>query len=327
MKRREFITLVGGAAAAWPLAAHAQQTAKTPRIGLLSPFSPADTALWHKAFLRGLSDLGWVDGKNIVVEYRYAEGRNDRLPGLVADLVRLKVDVIVTAVTNDTLAAKNAATGIPIVMAAAGDPVGTGIVASLARPGGNVTGLSQMNPELNGKRLELLKEIAPSISSVAVLLNPEDPISTLGWKEIELPAQKLKVEAHPLEVRDAAELDKALQEAVKARMNALAIMPNPVFVQNLNRIAGFALQNRLPSMFHLREFANAGGLVSYGVDRNDLFQRAAAYVDKILRGARPADLPIEQPTKFELVINLKTAKALGLSVPPTLLSRADEVIE
>ena len=327
MRRREFIALVGGAAASWPLAVRAQQAGKIPRIGLLSPFSPADTALWHKAFLRGLRDLGWVDGKNIAIEYRFAEGRNDRLPGIIDELVRLKVDVIVTAVTNDTLAAKNAATGIPIVMAAAGDPVGTGIVASLARPGGNVTGLSQMNPELNGKRLELLKEIAPGISSLAVLLNPEDPISTLGWKEIELPARKLNVEAHALEVRNNAELDKALQQAVKARMNALAIMPNPVFVQNLKRIADFALQNHLPSMFHLREFANVGGLVSYGVDRNDLFQRAASYVDKILKGAKPADLPIEQPTKFELVINLKTAKALGLSVPPTLLSRADEVIE
>jgi putative ABC transport system substrate-binding protein len=327
MRRREFILALGGAAVAWPLAARAQQPAKIFRIGLLSPFSPTNTALWHRAFLRGLSDLGWVDGKNIAIEYRYAEGRNDRLPGLIADLIQLKVDIIVTAVTNDTLAAKKATSRIPIVMAAAGDPVATGIVASLARPGGNVTGLSQMNPELNGKRLELLKEIAPGISSMAVLLNPEDPISTLGWKEIELPAQKLKVEAHVLEVRDTAELDKALQEAVKARMNALAIMPNPVFVQNLKRIADFALQNRLPSMFHLREFANVGGLVSYGVDRNDLFQRAAAYVDKILKGASPADLPVEQPTKFELVINLKTAKALGLTVPPTLLARADEVIE
>ena len=326
MQRREFITLLGGAAA-WPLAARAQQPAKISRIGLLSPFSPADTALWHKAFRRGLSDLGWTVGKNIAIEYRYAEGRNDLLPELIDDLVRLKVDIIVTAVTNDTLAAKNAAAGIPIVMAAAGDPVATGIVASLARPGGNITGLSQMNPELTGKQLELLKEIAPHISSVAVLLNPEDPISTLGWKEIELPARQLKVEAHLLEVRDTGELDKALQEAVKARMDALAIMPNPVFVQNLKRIADFALQNHLPSMFHLREFANAGGLVSYGVDRIDLFRRAAAFVDKILKGARPADLPIEQPTKFDLVINLKTAKALRLSVPPTLLARAEEVIE
>ncbi len=327
MRRREFITLIGGAAAAWPLAARAQQPAKVPRIGLLSPFTPSDTAPWHQAFLRGLSDLGWVDGKNIVIEYRYSDGKNERLPGLIADLVRLKVDLIVTAVTNDTLVAKNAAGGIPIVMAAAGDPVATGIVASLARPGGNVTGLSQMNPELTGKRLELLKEIAPNISSVAVLLNPDDPISVLGLNEIELSARKMKVEVHSLEIRNNRDLDKALQEAVKLRVDALAIMPNPVFVTNLKLIADSALANRLPSMFHLREFAKVGGLVSYGVDRNDLFRRAATFVDKILKGASPADLPIEQPTKFELTINLKTAKALGLTVPSKLLLTADEVIE
>ncbi len=327
MKRREFITLLGSAGAVWPLAALAQQAAKIPRVGLLSPFTPDDTAPWHQAFLRGLSDLGWVDGKNIAIEYRYSNGRNDSLPGLIADLIRLKVDIIVTAVTNDTLAAKNGAGGIPIVMAAAGDPVATGIVASLARPGGNITGLSQMNPELTGKRLELLKEIAPNISSVAVLLNPDDPISMLGLNEVELPARKMKIEVHPLEVRNSRDLDNALQEAVKLRADALAIMPNPVFVTNLKLIADFAVQNRLPSMFHLREFAKAGGLVSYGVDRIDLFRRAAAFVDKILKGASPSDLPIEQPTKFELTINLKTAKALGLTVPPKLLLTADEVIE
>jgi putative tryptophan/tyrosine transport system substrate-binding protein len=327
MQRREFIALLGGAAAVWPHSARAQQTAKIPRIGLLSPFAPADTAPWHQAFLRGLSDLGWVDGKNIAIEYRYSDGKNDRLPKLIADLVRLKVDIIVTAVTNDTLAAKNAAGGIPIVMAAAGDPVATGIVASLARPGGNITGLSQMNPELNGKRLELLKEIAPNISSLAVLLNPEDPISALGQNEIELPARKMKIEVHSFEVRNTPDLDKALQEATKARVDALAIMPNPVFVTNLKLIADFAIQNRLPSMFHLREYAKVGGLVSYGVDRTDLFRRAATFVDKILKGANPADLPIEQPTKFELTINLKTAKALGLTVPPKLLLTADEVID
>jgi putative ABC transport system substrate-binding protein len=326
MQRREFITLVAGAAA-WPLVARAQQAAKIPRVGLLSPFAPADTAPWHQAFLRGLSDLGWVDGKNIAIEYRYSDGRNDRLPELIGDLVRLKVDIIVTAVTNDTLAAKNAAGGIPIVMAAAGDPVATGIVASLARPGGNITGLSQMNPELNGKRLELLKEIAPYISSLAVFLNPEDPISALGQNEIELPARKMKIEVHSFEVRNTLDLDKALQEATKARVDALAIMPNPVFVTNLKLIADFAIQNRVPSVFHLREYAKAGGLVSYGVDRADLFRRAATFVDKILKGANPADLPIEQPTKFELTINLKTAKALGLTVPPKLLLTADEVIE
>jgi putative ABC transport system substrate-binding protein len=327
MQRREFITLLGGAAATWPLVAHAQQAAKIPRIGLLSPFFPANTAIWHKAFLRGLRDLGWVDGKNIAIEYRYAEGRNDHLPGLIADLARLKVDIIVTTVTIDTLAAKNAANAIPIVMVAAGDPVATGIVASLARPGGNITGLSQMATDLTGKRLELLKEIAPNISSMAVLLNPDNPISRLSGNEIDLPARKMKVEVHLLEVRSIGDLNKAFQQAAKARMDALAIMPDPVFVTNLKRIADFAIQNRLPSMFHLREFADVGGLMSYGVDRTDLFRRAAIFVDKLLKGASPANLPIEQPTKFELAINLKTANALGLTVPPSLLAIADEVIE
>jgi ABC-type uncharacterized transport system substrate-binding protein len=326
MRRRKFIAGLAGAAA-FSLAARAQQAAKIARLGLLSPFSPDDTGLWHQALLQGLRNLGWIDGRNISFEYRYAEGRNDRLPELVAELVRLKVDIIVTAVTNDTLVAKNAASGIPIVMAAAGDPVATGIVQSLARPGGNITGLSQMNPDLTGKRLELLKEIAPNISSVAALLNPDDPISVLGLNEIQLAARGLKIEVHSLQVRDTDDLEKALQDVARGNIDALAIMPNPVFVKNLKRIADFAIQNRIPSMFHLREFADVGGLVSYGADRTDLFRRAASFVDKILKGANPADLPIEQPTKFELAINLKTAKALGLTVPPTLLARADEVIE
>jgi putative tryptophan/tyrosine transport system substrate-binding protein len=327
MRRREFVVLLGAAAVCLAVLAHAQQARKVPRVGLLSPFSSSDTALWHQAFLQGLRDLGWIEGKTIIIEYRYAEGRNDRLPELVADLIRFKVEIIVTAVTNDTLAAKNATREIPIVMVAAGDPVATGIVESLARPGGNITGLSQMNPELIGKRLELLKEIVPELSSVAVLWNPEDPISILGWNEIQLPARKLGVEAHSLQVRSSGDLDKAFDAAARTRVGALVIMPNPVFVTNLKRIADFATQNRLPSIFHLREFADAGGLVSYGVDRSDLFRRAATYVDKILKGANPADLPIEQPTKFELVVNLKTAKALGLAVPPSVLARADEVIE
>jgi putative ABC transport system substrate-binding protein len=326
MRRRDFIKLLGSGGLVWPFAARAQGR-KVPRIGLISPFSPSDTALWHKAFLQGLRDLGWVEGKTITIEYRYAEGRNDRLPELIADLVRRKVDIIVTAVTNDTLAAKNATREIPIVMAAAGDPVATGIADSLARPGGNVTGLSQMNPDLIGKRLELLKEITPNASPVAVLWNPNDPISILSWHEIQLPARKLGLEVRSLEVRDTGDLDKALHEAAGARVGALAIMPNPVFVTNLKRIADFAAQNRLPSIFHLREFADVGGLMSYGVDRSDLFRRAATYADKILKGAKPADLPIEQPTKFELVINRKTAKILGLDIPPMLLARADEVIE
>ena len=327
MRRREFIAALTGAIAAGPLAARAQQGAKIPRIGLLSPFSPSDTAAWHAAFVHGLEQLGWLDGKNIIIEFRYADGRNDRLRALIADLQHRKVDVIVTAVTNDTLAAKTATTDIPIVMAAAGDPVATGIVQSLARPGGNVTGLSQMSPELSGKRLELLKEIAPKISSVAVLLNPDDPISVLGRNEFRASAPKLGMEVRSFEVRDTDELDRVLRDAAIVRMNALAIMPNPMFVVNLKRIAAFALERRLPSIFHLREFAALGGLVSYGVDRNDLFRRAATYVDKILRGAQPADLPIEQPTKFEFVINLTTAKTLGLAVPQSLIATADEVIE
>jgi putative ABC transport system substrate-binding protein len=225
------------------------------------------------------------------------------------------------------LAAKKAASDIPIVMAAAGDPVATGIVASLARPGGNVTGLSQMNVDLSGKRVELLKTIAPKLDSAAVLLNPDDPISALGSNEFKSSAQKLGIAVRSWDVRNTSELDQSLRDAVNARLNALAIMPNPVFVINLKRIAEFALAERLPSMFHLREFAADGGLMTYGVDRNDLFRRAAGYVDKILRGARPADLPIEQPIKFELVVNLKTAKTLGLAVPASLLATADEVIE
>lgn len=325
--RRQFVSVLGGAAVAWPLAANAQQPDKIPHIGLLSPFTATDTAKWYRAFLQGLRDLGWVEGKNIALEYRYADGKSERLPDLVGDLVQRKVDVIVTSVSNDSLAAKNATTKIPIVMAAAGDPVAIGIVESLSRPGGNITGLSQMTPDLTGKRLEMLKAIAPNVASIAVLFNPDDPISALGLKEIELPARKLGVEIHSLEVRNSADLDRALKEAAGTRVNALAAMPNPIFVTSLKQIADFALQNRWPSMFHLREFADAGGLMAYGVDRSDLYRRAATFVDKILRGASPADLPIEQPTKFELAINVKTAKALGLTVPQSLLATADEVIE
>jgi ABC-type uncharacterized transport system substrate-binding protein len=325
--RREFVRFLAGAVAGWSGAARAQQAKKIPLVGVLSPFAKSDTVAWHQAFLHGLQELGWIDGKNVMIEYRYAEGSNDRLSGLIAEFQRLKVDVIVTSVTNDTLAAKNAASNIPIVMAAAGDPVATGIVQSLARPGGNVTGLSQMNVDLSGKRLEFLKTVAPSVSSVAVLMNPDDPISVLAWNEFNSSAQKLGMKVGSWNVRNISELDQSLRNVVNARVNALAIMPNPVFVINLKRIADFALAERLPSMFHLREFPAVGGLMSYGVDRNDLFRRAASYVDKILKGARPADLPIEQPTKFELVVNLKTAKMLKLTVPASLLATADEVIE
>jgi len=302
------------------------QPAEIRRIGVLSPFTPSATALWHEAFRRGLRDLGWVEGRNIRVEYRYAEGREDRLPGLAADLVRLRVEVIVAAVSTDALVAKNFTKTIPIVMASTGDALGSGLVQSLARPGGNVTGLTQMAPEMGGKRLELLKEMVPGLSRVAVLWNPRGRISTLGWNETQLPARQLGIELHSVEVRSPGGLDKAFEEAKRAGAGALAIMPNPVFAGNMKRLAELAAKNRLPAVFHLKEFAEAGGLVAYGPDRSDLFRRAALYVDKILKGAKPGDLPVEQPIKFELVINLKTAKALGITIPPEVLQRADRVI-
>jgi putative ABC transport system substrate-binding protein len=299
------------------------QPKKVPRIGFLSSFSLSDTP--HQAFREGLHDLGWVEGRNINVEYRYANGREDRLAGLVADLVRQKVDIIVTSVTTDTLAAKSATGTIPIVMAA-GDPLTTGIVASLAHPGGNITGLSQMAPELSGKRLELLKEIAPKLSRVAVLWNPDIRVSTFSWEEMQHPARELKVHVHSLEIRSPDDLEKAFEEATRNRADALVIMPDPVTRTNLKRIADLAIKHRLPAIFHIREFADVGGLIAYGPDRSDLFRRAARYVDKILKGATPADLPVEQPMKFELVINLKTAKQINLTIPPNVLARADKVI-
>jgi putative ABC transport system substrate-binding protein len=327
MDRRAFLGTLAGSLLAAPLAAEGQQAGKVPRIGLLSSFSLSATAVWFQAFRRGLRDLGWVEGKNIGIEARYAEEKTDRLPDLAADLVRLKVDIIVAAFANDALAAKKATRTIPIVMASTGDPVAIGLVGNLARPGGNITGLSTLSPDLAGKRLQLLKEIAPKLSHVAVLWNPQSPTSALNWKELQLPARELGIQLHPLEVRSLDDLDKAFENAIKADAEALTIMPDPVFGRNLRRIVEFAAKRRLLSIFHIREFVDAGGLVSYGPDRSDLFHRAAGYVDKILKGAKPADLPVEQPTKFELVISMKTAKALGLTIPPSLLGRADEVIQ
>jgi ABC-type uncharacterized transport system substrate-binding protein len=326
MRRREFIGLLAGAAT-WTHDARAQQTAGVRRIGILSPFSPADTMLWNKALLRGLRDLGWTDGKNLIIEYRHAEGNKERLPELVTDLIQQRVEILVTTVTQDTLVARKATTEIPIVMVAVGDPVATGFVGSLARPGGNITGLSQMTPDLSGKRLELLKQIVPTVSAVAILFNPDDQLSVLDAKEARLSAQRLDILAHSLEVRTFADLEKVLRDTITLRVGGLVVLPAPVLFENVKLIADFAIQNRLPSTFHLREFPTVGGLVSYGVDRSDLFRRAATYIDKILKGANPATLPIEQPTKFELVINLKTARALGLVIPASLLGIADEVIE
>jgi putative ABC transport system substrate-binding protein len=297
------------------------------RIGLLSPFSPSGAAAWHQAFRQGLRELGWVEGQNIATEYRYAEGRTDRLSDLATDLVRLGVDIIVVSIQTDALAAKKATRTIPIVIASAGDPVAGGLVENLPRPGGNITGLTQMAPELTGKRLELLKEVVPRLTRVAVLWNPKGTTSPLAWKESQFPARALGLQLHSLEARSPNDFDKALADATRAGAGALAVMPDPLFAGNLKRIADLAIKMRLPSIFHLREFADYGGLMAYGPDRSDMFRRAATYVDKILKGARPGELPIEQPTKFELVVNLRTAKALGLTIPPSLVLRADHVVE
>jgi putative tryptophan/tyrosine transport system substrate-binding protein len=325
LKRREFITLIGGAAAALPIAAQAQQPGKVYRIGRIS----AGERLPHlrDAFVDSLRALGWIEGKNVVYEDRYAENRLDRLPELAAELVRLKVDVITAAGTLAPLAAKRATSTIPIVMTSAGDPLGSGLVASLARPGGNVTGLSLMAPDLGGKRLELLKEILPGLSRVAVVWNAANPYSALVFKETEHAAQALRIQVQSLEVRSPGDLDGALEAATRQQASALITVEDPLTLDHRQRIADFAAKNRLPAIYGLREFVDAGGFIAYGAHIADLMRRSAGYVDKILKGAKPADLPVEQPTKFELIINLKTAKALGLTVPPTLLTRADEVIE
>jgi putative ABC transport system substrate-binding protein len=325
--RRELLVALGAGALAWAGATRAQAPAKVRRIGLLSTTSPSVSAPWLQAFRLGLRDLGWVEGKNISIEYRYAEGRRDRLPDLAADLVRLKVEVIVTSSGPAALAAQKATRAIPIVMASGGDPVALGLGESLARPGGNITGLSQMSPELSGKRLELLKEMVPKLSRVAVLWNPQGLSSPLGWKEIQLPARQLGIQLHSLEVRSPDDFNQAFEAASKARAGALFVMPDPVMVTNLKRIAGLAVKSRLPSIFHVSEFADAGGLATYGPDRVDMFRRAATFVDKILKGAKPADLPVEQPTRFELVINLKTAKTLGITIPQSIMLQATRVIE
>ena len=306
--------------------ADAQQSPKIPQIGILSPYSASDSAVWHQAFRQGLSKFGWIEGKNISIEYRYSEGKDDRLPALAAELVRLKVDVIVTSITPDTLAAKNATTTIPIVMASVADPVGSGFVDGLALPGGNITGLTNIAPELSGKWLELLKDTVPKLTRVAVLWNPEGTISPFGWKESQLPARALGLRLYSMEVRSSDDFDNAFKDATKAGAGAVDIVPNVLVTRNQKRIVDLAVKNRLPAIYGLTDFVNFGGLMAYGPDRSDLFRRAAAYVDKILKGRRPADLPVEQPMKFEFIINLKAAKQIDLTIPPNALARADKVI-
>jgi putative ABC transport system substrate-binding protein len=326
MKRREFITLLGGAAASWPLAGRAQQAGKLPTIGFLGGASALTESQWAAAFVRRLQELGWTEGRTVAIEYRWAEGRNEPAE-IVAEFVRLKVDIIVTYGTPSILAAKQATSAIPIVFAAAGDPVRTGIVASLARPGGNVTGLSILATDLTGKRIELLREVVPGLRRLAVLGNVGNLQVVVEIGEVQAAARALGVDVvTSSEIRKAEEVVPAF-ESLKGRADALFVVLDPLTNNNRVPIATLALGARLPTMHGLRDLVESGGLMSYAANFPDLFRRTAGLVDKILRGVKPAEIPVEQPTKFDLVINLNTAKVLGLTIPETFLARADEVIE
>jgi putative ABC transport system substrate-binding protein len=321
MKRREFIRLLGGATATWPLAARAQQSAKIPRIGIID-----DSPIWN-AFRHGLRDLGYLEGQNIAFDYRYAGGLPDRLAWVVVELVHRPVDLIATFGTPPTLAAKQATTTIPIVMMGVGDPVGSGLVSSLARPGGNITGNTILGPEVAGKRLQLLKEVIPSLSRVAFLWNPDNASHPAQLAELRVAVEALGIKLLPVSVRSPDEFDNTFAAMMRERSDAFLMTNDPFHQLNIGRIIDFLANNRLPGMFVTREVAVAGGLLSYGASLPDLFRRGAVYVHKILQGTKPADLPIEQPVKFELVVNLKTAKAMGLGIPESFLLRADEAIE
>jgi putative tryptophan/tyrosine transport system substrate-binding protein len=326
LKRRDFITLVGGAAAAWPLAARAQQPGKLRTIGFLGQSTRSAASEWVAAFVQRLHELGWNEGRTVAIEYRWAEGREERFAQIAAEFVRLKVDIIVTSGTPQVLAAKQATSVIPIVFAAAGDPVASGLVASLARPGGNATGLSSLVADLAGKRLELLREVAPALRRLAIMGNVGNPLTVLELGEVQAAAGTLGLEVHTLEIRQAQDITPAF-EALKGRADALYVCIDALVNANRIRINTSALGARLPTMHGSRDYVEAGGLMSYGPNYPDLFRRSADYVDKILHGAKPGDIPVEQPTKFDLVVNLTTARALGLDLPPTLPARADEVIE
>ncbi len=325
MRRREFITLLGGAAAAWPLAARAQQPAKLPTIGYLGTAGASAWAPWTAAFVQRLHELGWTDGRTVAIQYRWAEGRAERSAELAAELARLKVDVIVTG-GNAALAAKQASSAVPIVFALVDDPVGMGLVASLARPGGNVTGLSFQAADLAGKRLALLREVVPGLRRLAIMANVEYPNAASEMREVQIAARTLGIDAATFEIRRAEDIAPAF-EALKDRADALYVVGDALVITHRVRINTLALIARLPTIYVVREYVEAGGLMSYGPNFPDLFRRAADYVDKILRGARPGEIPVEQPTKFDLAINLTTAKALGLKIPESFLLRADEVIE
>jgi putative ABC transport system substrate-binding protein len=328
MKRRAFLAGTGAALLASPLAAEAQPR-KVPRVGYLSPGSPSDPGRQRRfeAFRQGLRELGYVEGQDIVIESRWAEGKYERYPALAADLVRLKVDVMVAVGGRASQDAQQATRTIPIVMSVTIDPLGTGLVASLARPGGNVTGLSLMASEVVGKQLELLKEVVPKVSRVALLWNPANPGSAPQLREAEASARVLGVRLQTLEARVPQEIDSAFAAMTKERAGALVVLTDAIFMNQRRQIAELAAERRLPAVYGVREHAEAGGLIVYSANFLDLERRAATYVDKILKGAKPSDLPVEQSTKFELVINLKTAKTLGLTIPRSLLQRADEVIQ
>lgn len=316
----------------WPLAtllpAVAQPVTRVPRIGVLQVGSPGASQALFDAFKQGMRERGYVEGQSVVLERRFAEGRSERLPGLAAELVRLKVDVIVTSTDQGIAAVKQQTRTIPIVMANSSDPVGTGFVASLAHPGGNITGHSAMSPELSGKRLELLKEVVPGLSRVAFLWNPDIRGAVLDYKETETAARTLNLQLQSVEVSRAEDLDQALASVAAGRAEALVVPAvNPVAYMHRGQIVRFAERNRLPSMYGTKDFADAGGLMAFGPNAAEQWRRAAVYVDRILKGARPGDLPVEQPTQFELVINLKTARTLGLTIPQSLLRRADHVIQ
>jgi putative ABC transport system substrate-binding protein len=326
LKRREFITLLGGAAAAWPLAAHAQQPGKLQTIGFSGQSTRSAESELVAAFTQRLRELGWIEGRTITIEYRWSEGRAERFAQIATEFVRLKVDVIVTSGTPQVLATKQATSVIPIVFARAGDPVASGLVASLARPGGNVTGLSVQSADLAGKRLELLREVVPSLRRVAILANVANPFSVMELSEAQAATRTFGLEFDALEIRRAEDIVPAF-EALKGRAEALYVCPDGLVDANKIRINTSALGARLPTMHGFREYVEAGGLMSYGANLPDLYRRSADYVDKILRGAKPGDIPVEQPTKFDFIINLTTAKALGLEIPHTLIARANETIE
>jgi putative ABC transport system substrate-binding protein len=326
MQRREFIRLLGGAAAEWPLAVRAQQPGKLPTIGFLGATTPSTWSNFVGAFVQRLRELGWIDGRTVAIEVRWAEGRSERAAEIAAEFVRLKVDVIATSGGPNVAAAKRATSVIPIVFAAAADPVASGFVASLARPGGNVTGLSNQQTDTAGKRLELLREVVPGLRRLAILGNVSMPAVVLEMRDVQATARTLGLKAALMEIGRAEDITPAF-ESLKERADALYVSTDPLMLTNWVHISTLALGARLPTMLGFREYVAAGALMSYGPNFPDLFRRAADFVDKILRGTKPADIPVEQPTKFELIINLTTAKALGLTIPESFLLRADEVIE